>query len=95
MGRGEDEERSLDHVKWSCAHSSLTLTGREARRLVERYKMEVMIPQELCRAHKPPRGYVTASEMFLKFVVRFSLRQFFRDVLRFYGLIVFQVTPNG
>ena len=45
------------------------LTDREARRLVERYKMEVVIPQELCGVHKPPRGYVAVSETFLKFGV--------------------------
>ena len=63
--------------------------------MVESYKMEVVIPQELCRAHKPPKGYVTASEMFLKFGVQFLLCQFFRNILHFYGLTVFPVTPNG
>ena len=57
--------------------------------------MEVVIPRELCRAHKPPKGYVTVSETFLKFGVRFPLNQFFRDILYFYGLTVFQVAPNG
>ena len=33
--------------------------------------------------------------MFLQFGVRFPLHQFFRDILRFYMLTVFQVTPNG
>ena len=47
------------------------------------------------QAHKPPRGHVTISKLFLKFGVRFSLNKFFRDILRFYGLTVFQVTPNG
>ena len=57
--------------------------------------MEVQMPSEQCRAHQPPRGYVTVSKSFLKFGVRFSLNQFFRDVIYYYGLIVFQVTPNG
>ena len=74
---GEDEASSSNQVEWSCAHSTLTLIGQEVRRLVEHYKIEVMIPPELCRVHKPPRGYVTTSKMFLKFGVRFLLRQFF------------------
>ena len=53
------------------------------------------MPTEVHRVHKPPKGYVTISESFLKFGVRFLLNQFFRDVLCFYGLMVFQVTPNG
>ena len=36
-----------------------------------------------------------ASEIFLKFEVHFPLHQCFRDILNFYGLTVFQVTPNG
>ena len=71
------------------------LTGRDARRLVGRYNMEVMIPRELYRVNKPPRGYVTASETFLKFGVCFPLHQFSMDILHFYGLTMFQVTPNG
>ena len=35
------------------------------------------------------------SEMLLKFEVRFPLHQFFREILHFYGLTVFQVMPNG
>ena len=43
------------------------IIGREARKLVERYGMEMVVPRELCRGHKPPRGYVTVLESFLKF----------------------------
>ena len=57
--------------------------------------MEVMTPRELCKVHKPQKGYVTVSETFLKFGMRFLLHQFFRDILHFYGLTVFQATPNG
>ena len=57
--------------------------------------MEIVIPWESCRAHKPLKGYVTASETFLTFGVHFPLHQFFRVILRFYGLTVFEVTPNG
>ena len=57
--------------------------------LVEHYNIEIVIPQELCRVHKPPRGYVVASEMFLKFGVQFLLCQYFKEILLFYGLMVF------
>ena len=57
--------------------------------------MEVVIHRELGRMQKPPRGYVMVTKSFLKFGVRFSLNQFFRDILCFYGLTVFQVMPNG
>ena len=63
-------------------------TGQKARRLVEHYGMEVVVPRELCRMHKPPRGYVTVLELFLKFGVQFLLNQFFKDVFCFYGLTV-------
>ena len=92
--RDEVEVSSSGHVEWSCVHDVSTLTDREACRLVESYKIEVIVPRELCRVHQHPRGYVTVSKAFFKFGVRFSLNQFFRDILRFCGLTVFQVTPN-
>ena len=52
------------------------------------YELEVNIPNELCRAHKPPRGCVMVSESFLKYRVQFLLNRFFRDVLCYYGLTV-------
>ena len=45
--------------------------------------------------HKPPKGYVTASVTFLKFGVHFPLHKFFKDILCFYRLTVFQVMPSG
>ena len=57
--------------------------------------MHVLIPQEVERVHMPPKGHMTASEIFLKFGVRFPLHQCFRDIFSFYGLTVFQVMPNG
>ena len=35
------------------------------------------------------------SEIYLKFGVRFALHPFFVEVLKYYGLTVFQITPNG
>ena len=42
-----------------------------------------------------PQGYVTTLETFFKFGVRFLLRQVFKDILRFYRLMVFPMMPNG
>ena len=56
--------------------------------------MMVAVSQEVQRAHRPPNGHVTASEVFLKFRVRFPLHQCFRIILNFYELTVFQVMPN-
>ena len=45
--------------------------------------------------HTPPAGHVTLSEIYLWFEVRFPLNPFFVAVLRYFGLMVFQITPNG
>ena len=37
---------------------------------------------------------MTISETFLKFGVRFPLHLYFRSILNYYNLTVFQVTPN-
>ena len=39
--------------------------------------------------------YVTLSEIYLRFRVRFLLNPFFVAVLRYFELTVFQITPNG
>ena len=88
-GQEEAEPTSSGNVEWSYSHYTLTLTIWDSCRLVKRYGLEVDIPTEVRKAHKPPRGYVTVSKSFLKFGVRFPLNQFFRDVLRFYRLTVF------
>ena len=38
---------------------------------------------------------MTISKTFLKFGVRFPLHLYFRSILNYYNLTVFQVTPNG
>ena len=43
----------------------------------------------------PPTGHVTASKVFLKFGVRFPFHPCLRNILNFYNVTVFQVTPNG
>ena len=52
------------------------------------------MPYELERSHHPSDGYVTVSETYLKFRVRFPLHPFFIEVLEYFGLSVFQITPN-
>ena len=71
------------------------LTLCDAHRLATRYDMEVAFLQEVKRAYRPPTGHVTTSEVFLMFGVQFLLHPCFRNILNYYNLIVFQVTPNG
>ena len=83
------EATSSGCVEVSCTDDILSITLEDANRLAGRYRLGVQMPSQRCRAHMPPRGYVTVSESFLKFGVQFSLNQFFKDVLRYYGLTVF------
>ena len=55
----------------------------------------MVAPYELERPHHPPDSYVTVSETYLKFRVRFPLHPFFIEVFEYFGLTVFQITPNG
>ena len=57
--------------------------------------MEVVISSESWRAHCADTGYVTISEVYLKFGVQFPLNSFFVDVLNFFSLTVFQIMPIG
>ena len=52
-------------------------------------------PTDLERPHTPPIGYMMLSERYLQFGLRFPLNPFFIEVLRYFGLTVFQITPNG
>ena len=53
------------------------------------------MPCELERLHHPPEGFITLSKTYLKFGVSFPLHPFFVEVLKYFGLTMFQVTPNG
>ena len=79
----------------SCADLRFTITLAESKRIATRYVLEVVIPCELEKPHQPLEGYVTVSETYLKFGVRFPLYWFFVEILKYFGLTVFQVTPNG
>ena len=55
----------------------------------------MVTPYELERLHHSSDDYVIVSKTYLKFGVRFPLHPFFIEVLKYFGLIVFQITPNG
>ena len=59
------------------------------------YGLVVIEPTNLERPHIPLVGHVTLSERYLQFGVRFPLNRFFVEVLWYFSLIVFQITPNG
>ena len=59
------------------------------------YGLEVVEPTNLERPHTSPIGYVTLSECYLQFGVRFPLNPFFIEVLQYFGLTIFQITSNG
>ena len=63
-------------------------------RITRQYDLEVVAPYDLERLHTPLDGYVTMSETYLKFGVRFPLNPFFVKVLKYLGLTLFQITPN-
>ena len=90
-----NEEEEEDEVAVSCEDLKSTLSAEDSVRIAAHYDLEVLIPYELERPHHPPDNYITLSETYLKFRVRFPLHPFFVDVLKYFGLTVFQVTPNG
>ena len=63
--------------RWSCGDLISTISLREADKIMSLYGVEVGFPQQTGRAHNPPPGYVTVSETFLKFGVRFPLHHYF------------------
>ena len=93
-GRFSEEEKE-DEVAISCEDLQSTLTVEDSIRIAREYDLEVVMPYELERLHHPPDSYVIVSETYLKFGVRFPLHPFFVEVLEYFGLTVFQITPNG
>ena len=53
------------------------------------YGLEVVEPTNLEMPHTPLVGYVTLSERYLQFGVRFPLNPFFVEVLWYFDLTVF------
>ena len=89
------EEEEKDEVAVSCEDLQSALTAQDSMRIARQYGLEVVVPYELERPHTPPEGYVTVSDTYLKFRVRFPLHPFFVEVLKHFGLTKFQITPNG
>ena len=58
------------------------------------YGLEVVELDDTERPYTPPDGYVALFERYLQFGVRFPLYPFFIEVLKYFGLTVFQITPN-
>ena len=88
LGRVSEEEEE-DEVVVSCANLRSMIIGEDSVRIAARYDLEVEMPWELERPHHPPEGYVTLSETYLKFEVRFPLHLFFVEFLKYFGLTMF------
>ena len=78
------EEEEEDEVAVSCEDLQSTLTAEDSVRIARQYDLEVVTPYELERPHTPLDGYVTVSETYLKFGVRFLLHPFFVKVLKYF-----------
>ena len=87
------EEKEEVVVSYEDLRSSLT--PGDCTQIARQYGLKVVTPYELERPHTPLDNYVTLSELYLKFGVRFPLHPFFVKVLQYFGLTVFQITPNG
>ena len=89
----------LDDVEKETALSSgdlkSSITREECTWIAQEYSLMVIEPIDLERAHIPLAGHVTLSERYLQFRVRFPSNSFFIEVLRYFSLTVFQITPNG
>ena len=92
---GHPREEEDEEVAVSCGDLQSSFTPEDCTRIAREYGLEVVAPDDVERPHTPPNGYVTLSEFYLKFGVRFPLHPFFVEVLKYFGLTVFQITPNG
>ena len=95
VSRRTDREAAELELEVSCGDLVSQITSEECKWIAQTYGLYVTEPVDLERAHTPPTGDVTLSEMYLRFGVRFPLNLFFITVLRYFGLTVFQITPNG
>ena len=71
-----NEEEEEDKVAVSCEDLQSMLSAEDSVRITTRYDLKVLMPYELERLHHPADGYVTLSETYLKFRVRFPLHPF-------------------
>ena len=78
-GRQVDDE--AEEVAVSCGDLVSQITSEECMKIARTYGLYVTEPTDLERAHTPPTGHVTLSEIYLRFGVRFPLNPFFVVVL--------------
>ena len=91
---GRQSEEEEEEVAVSCGDLQSLLTPEDCTRIAQEYGLEVVAPDKLERPHTASDNYVTLSELYLKFGVRFHLHTFFVEVLKYFRLTIFQTTPN-
>ena len=89
--QGDEKEE----ITVSCGDLQSSITSEECTWITWEHGHEVVEPIDLERPHTSPVSYVTLSKHHFQFGVRFPLNPFFIEVLRYFGLTVFQITPNG
>ena len=92
-GRQDDEE--VEEVAVSCGDLQSLITSEDYTRITQEYGLEVLEPNDLERLHASLDGYMTLSKCYLQFGLRFPLNPFFVEVLKYFGLTVFHILPNG
>ena len=92
---GRQVDDKAEEVTVSCGDLESLIMSDKCTRIVRMYGLQVVEPTDLERLHVPLVGYVTLSELYLQFGVRFPLNPFFVAVLHYFGLTVFQIMPNG
>ena len=88
-------DNEVKEVAVSCGDLQSLITSEECTRIALMYGLYVVEPTNLERLHIPPTSYVTLSERYLQFGVRFPLNSLFIEVLQYFSLTIFQITPNG
>ena len=79
LGRQVYDE--AEEVEVSCGDLESSITSEECTQILWMYGLQVVEPTDLERPHVPSTGYVTLSELYLQFGVRFPLNPFFVAVL--------------
>ena len=92
---GNQSEEEVEEIAVSYGDLQSLLTLEDCTQIAREYDLEVVEPNNMERPHTLLDGYVTLSERYLQFRVRFPLHPFFVEVLEYFGLTVFQITPNG
>ena len=92
---GRQREEGAEEVTVSYGDLQSLIILEDCTWISREYGLEVVKPDDTKRPHTPLVGYVALSEHYLQFRVRFHLNPFFVEVLKYFGLTVFQITPNG